>query len=657
MVKMRLRPTRRRSDSTASGVQRQGRVMNHNSSQQHNLSSTAEGGARRGNDGNNDERISNSHQNSNRPPSASSSSTSAQKVLGIFDSPRRVLANHRRKVKKCPTSSSKVSQNSNNIKFNTNINKIPNDEMEPEGMDIDLEPTVRVSKFQVSFQSQSIMHWLHDEAPQDIIPKIISYLGPQKHLIMSRLNKSWRKICLSEGVFRTLCEDYGKWKVGVDNEPMLSFDDEMDENATFWRTFYTNNPIVPLDYTTIHKALDANGPYNETLRAHVFRHSVRLLLVPGILHAIEGSINLYMQGEATFSVETLSHSSFDIHQIKVLTTAASSDGMSFPSSPPRRRTTSKGNFRNIFSCRSIASDATVDGSASPSSYNSSLGSNETSFDLSPFHNMAIISIKTIIADEPVFHILQGDARISKIAMFHYCNGIDIWNGNTVIQVQPKLDHRNRPIDPVAGNKLPRVLIEESLLTSASGRGIVAIDGGLVKINKCTIMKCAATGIYVGGPGSSATITQSDIILNGNGNQRCRRGGIARGHSGVYLEQGIANLTNCNISNNSLSGISAISQTNAMLIVKDSDLVGNSTVQLEMPMVGSISRQRSMSTNNNISMEGEGRSRSGVFLDEGNAGVSFLSRSVETAERMLLCPNTNGNLSVPLSIMPPSIPMI
>jgi len=241
-------------------------------------------------------------------------------------------------------------------------------------------------------------------------------------------------------------------------------------------------------------------------------------------------------------------------------------------------------------------------------------------------------------------------KISNLNMIHNCNGIDIWNGNTVIQSQPQF-FDNRPIIPQNSDKMPHAIIDNSSLTSLSGRGIVAIDGGTLTVRKCRILDCAATGVYVGGPGSAATVEDSDIIRNGNGNVRNRRG-IARGHSGVYLEQGVAVLQSCNVSNNSLTGISAISQTNAKLTVKDSDLVGNGTVQLEMPPAGSASRQRSVSVNNNISAEGEGRSRSGLDLEEDNDGEQLGRALEDVARRTFLSTARNGGAV----INPPSVPL-
>ena len=87
-----------------------------------------------------------------------------------------------------------------------------------------------------------------------------------------------------------------------------------------------------------------------------------------------------------------------------------------------------------------------------------------------------------------------------------------------------------PSDDPIDLPVPMVTLDRVDVTSSSGRGVVNIDGGYVKISRSYIHDCAATGIYVGGSGSRATIEQSDVIYNGKGNTRNRRG-IAAGHSG------------------------------------------------------------------------------------------------------------------------------
>lgn len=160
---------------------------------------------------------------------------------------------------------------------------------------------------------------------------------------------------------------------------------------------------------------------------------------------------------------------------------------------------------------------------------------------------------------------------------------------------------------------PTAILENVEIISASGRGIVNIDGGHVTITNCYVHDCAATGIYVGGPGSRASIVRTDVVRNGNGNMQHRRG-IARGHSGIYLEQGHASIVDCNISQNSLTGISAVSPDNAILNLEESDLVANGTFQLEMPAIGTTAHRNSVTANNNLSSVGHPRSRSGLVAD-------------------------------------------
>jgi hypothetical protein len=161
---------------------------------------------------------------------------------------------------------------------------------------------------------------------------------------------------------------------------------------------------------------------------------------------------------------------------------------------------------------------------------------------------------------------------------------------------------------------PTVILDRVEITSASGRGIVNIDGGLANVTNCCIHDCAATGIYIGGPGSRATIERTDVVRNGNGNLQYRRG-IARGHSGIYLEQGHASILDCNVSQNALTGISAVNPENAVLTLQETDLMSNGTYQLEVPAAGTIAHRNSNISNNNLATTGVARSRSGLVVED------------------------------------------
>jgi len=477
------------------------------------------------------------------------------------------------------------------------------------------------------------LYWLEHHAPQDIIPKVLSFAGPQMIQILSRVNKSWNETCLSEAVFQTLCEETGKWIKGKHKEPDYSDACDDKDMSMFWRKQYTDNPIVPLDYRTIPDALAAvcTRKRHKDQTYYECDHSVRILLHPA-LYVMKKRIVVETLAEATFAVETHNHyrrDKFDgsnsVAPLVVSPNSRSrcnSDGSaSTASSPPanaKRRLNGPG-LREIFNCRNnrAGEDTSDEGSR-----RSRTRSGENFGVYSGRH--ATIILRTRMDNTPIFHIRQGQMRLSRMNLIHECTGVDIWNGNAAVQIQPRHEQRPNqnptPIIPAAPHHSPSALVEDSKIMSVSGRGIVAIDGSAAHIRKCHIHKCAATGVYVGGAGSVAHVTHSDIVQNGIGNVRTGRRRprgriIARGHSGVYLEQGKATLTECNVSRNALTGISAVSPSNAILHVSDSDIVANGTLQIELPPAGTVSYRKASNVNNRISSDGQARIRSGFKLSD------------------------------------------
>ena len=227
--------------------------------------------------------------------------------------------------------------------------------------------------------------------------------------------------------------------------------------------------------------------------------------------------------------------------------------------------------------------------------------------------MALLCLESIKENEPVIRVRQGTVNIRSLKVLHYCEGIDIWNGNAAIQVQRAL-RNGRPLYIEPPSVVPTANLFDCDITSLSGRGIVTIDGAISTIRNCNIHTCAATGVYVGGAGSASTLTQTDVIENGTGNQRNQftgRRGVARGHSGVYVENGLATIRDCNISCNTLTGISAVSTDEARLHIENSDVWANRSDQMELPPPSS---GRSINRNNIISSEGSGRPRSTHLKD-------------------------------------------
>jgi hypothetical protein len=71
-----------------------------------------------------------------------------------------------------------------------------------------------------SFQTQTtessepstpnVMDFLIDVCPEDVLPKILAFAGPQKIAALSKVNRVWRDVIAEEWTWRVLCEDLYK---------------------------------------------------------------------------------------------------------------------------------------------------------------------------------------------------------------------------------------------------------------------------------------------------------------------------------------------------------------------------------------------------------------------------------------------------------------
>lgn len=379
---------------------------------------------------------------------------------------------------------------------------------------------------------------------------------------------------------------------------------------------YRRSPCVPIDYPTIMDALSIASDHDETTRHDASnlnprvmeqRRSLRILLRPGE-YVMREAIVVQAVGENTsLSIETMDLPKFEpiVREEEVTDMEEEHDidaaALQEPISPAKKLLKRAATIGKKLSCRSVNSVQDT----------GMFDENDMEVsNLSPVRATIVSRFRR--PNEPIFRVRQGTLSLRNIAVNHFTSGIDIWNGNAAIQIQPALG----PDDaPVASASRPRAYLNQVDVYSRSGRGIVAIDGGICSITRCYVHDCAATGIYVGGPGSKALIQETDVVRNGNGSNQ-RRGGIGRGHSGIYLEQGCAVVRNCNISQNSLTGVSAVSQENAILNMESSDLIANGAMQLEMPPTGTPSRARSNTENSNVvAATGRSRSRSGLMEEE------------------------------------------
>lgn len=176
------------------------------------------------------------------------------------------------------------------------------------------------------------------------------------------------------------------------------------------------------------------------------------------------------------------------------------------------------------------------------------------------------------SNKPLFRISRGTLILRNVRLNHKTMGVDIWGGNCAIHVEPEKSRDHH---------VAAAILQSCEVTSTTGRGIVVLAGAHVQLTDCYIHSCAATGIYIGGgtPESMVTIKSSDIAGNGHGN---RSGGIPRLHSGICLEAGHAEVINCNISQNTASGITLVRSEQVRLKLIDSDLISNGMHPVEFP---------------------------------------------------------------------------
>ena len=378
---------------------------------------------------------------------------------------------------------------------------------------------------------------------------------------------------------------------------------------------YRYSPCVPIDYSSIPKALGiALEPVpvrsrrtNTTKQLKQIR-SIRILLRPGI-YWLKQAIDIQAIPGVTIFFGTVDLPKNLYRPIRHHTVIMEQPlPLQLPEAETNNGNRKRGpSFLNLFNCKRQFPNEETD--VEDTDFTDDWRENGNLMPaIEPKH--ATMILRSRRNNEPVIRVRQGVVYMRNLEIQHNSLGLDIWNGNAAVQIQPPLGEDDHPINV---EPRPTAFLESVHISSQTGRGIVNIDGGKVILRKCAVTDCAATGVYIGGPGSHAIIESSDVIRNGVGN-RIRRG-IARGHSGIYLEQGIASIRNANVSNNTLTGITVVSPDNAFLTLEGSTLMNNGTFQLELPPPGSLSRQRCINENNSMAVRGVANLRSGLTLTE------------------------------------------
>lgn len=495
---------------------------------------------------------------------------------------------------------------------------------------MDVDTSVVASTTVTTTNNKNVLEWMTNDAPPELLPKLLSFCGSRKMNALSQVNKAWNAVMQDETVWRVLCEDTHKWSDG-------------DDVPQSWAKHYKSNPCVPIDYDTVEAAFDSisSGEQRDTIENNVLqryreqRQNARILLHPGP-YFLRRSIVANVIGNAQVTIESISgvidpeHGmtwrqnyhmpketegvEMEMESQQLLLPGAYYDRNARSLSMEARRPSSS-TLRQMFGCGQRSSSSPVaNASIEDHGQGGDQSEHRTAFHRSCFQGPGAISRPTAVLclesrreNEPVIRVRQGTVNVNGLKFVHDCNGTDIWNGNAAVQVQRAFGRNGRPlrVDP-SSYIVPTLNLFDCDIVSLSGRGVVIIDGAISNIHNCNVHNSAATGVYVGGSGSMATMTQTDVVDCGVGNLSTTRRGVARGHSGVYVEQGLAKIQDCNISGNSLTGISAVSTVQARLHIEESDVRANRSDQMELPPMES---GRTINCNNSISSTGYGRPRS------------------------------------------------
>mmetsp|Transcript_36256 Transcript_36256/g.84820 ORF Transcript_36256/g.84820 Transcript_36256/m.84820 type:complete len:512 (-) Transcript_36256:723-2258(-) len=365
----------------------------------------------------------------------------------------------------------------------------------------------------------NIQSWLTESCPSEVLYRVISFAGPQTVQALSRTCRKWRDVILDEGdvededengssvLWKILCEDYGKWEPSSNLQPVVS-----------WREHYQLNPLVPIDYTTITRALNS-------LR-QLFRSSsestLRILLRPGS-YVLSHSLNI--GSNRTIIFQTVPNAlpwREGIDKIPLMrklpsdagTESGASMGLQGGVSPRRlRRLPGSGLLsppvwrEMLAGCRGKGgAGGTVNSFSEEATSRRRVvvlpqGSHPDPLALSALRrNRAVLSLRTGRQNEPTFRVQRGHLELRDLDIVHSCAGNDIWNGNSAVQIQPPMG-QNGEVILRPGSYMPSAIVHNCGIRSISGRGIVVIDGGVSRVSDCFIHHCAATGIYVGGSGS------------------------------------------------------------------------------------------------------------------------------------------------------------
>jgi hypothetical protein len=61
-----------------------------------------------------------------------------------------------------------------------------------------------------SIMTKNVLQWMKDDAPPELLPRILSFCGSRRLTALSKVNRKWNDIINEESIWRVMCEDTHK---------------------------------------------------------------------------------------------------------------------------------------------------------------------------------------------------------------------------------------------------------------------------------------------------------------------------------------------------------------------------------------------------------------------------------------------------------------
>lgn len=61
-----------------------------------------------------------------------------------------------------------------------------------------------------AIMTKNVLQWMKDDAPPELLPRILSFCGSRRLCALSKVNRKWNSIINDESIWRVMCEDTHK---------------------------------------------------------------------------------------------------------------------------------------------------------------------------------------------------------------------------------------------------------------------------------------------------------------------------------------------------------------------------------------------------------------------------------------------------------------